>query len=64
MAAAPLVYQLTGDKSFSEVLVDTKYSFPEDSFLHGLMVRSIFGTETNQANVSGYGLYAEYNRSF
>jgi hypothetical protein len=64
MAAAPLIYQLTGDKSFSEVLVDTKYSFPEDSFLHGLMVRSIFGTETNQANVSGYGLYAEYNRSF
>jgi hypothetical protein len=64
MTAVPLAYRLTGDDSFSEVLVDTKYSFQEGSFLHGLMLRAIVGTETNQANLSGYGLYVEYNRSF
>lgn len=64
MATAPFAYQLTGDASFSEVLVDTKYSFQEGSFLHGLMLRAIVGRETNQANLSGYGLYVEYNRTF
>ena len=64
MTVVPTSYKLTGDESFTEFLVDTKYSFSEDSFLNGLMLRAVVGKETNQANVSGYGLYVEYNRSF
>jgi hypothetical protein len=64
MTAQSLTYYLTGDAEFTETLVDATYSFSEDTFLSGLSLRGVFGNETNQANVSGYGVFVEYNRSF
>jgi hypothetical protein len=60
----PFTYQLTGDKAFTETLVDASYAFGEDTVLKGLALRAVFGNETNQANVSGYGVFVDYNLSF
>lgn len=64
MAKTPLAYQLTGDKAFTETLFDASYAFQEDTFLKGLSLRAVFGGETNQANISGYGVFVDYNLSF
>lgn len=64
MSATSTTYQLTGEDSFTETLVDASYTFQEGNFLEGLSVRTVFGGETNQANVTGYGVYLDYNKSF
>ncbi|EAR07869.1 hypothetical protein [Reinekea blandensis] len=64
MDATETNYQLTGDDSFTETLVDARYTFGGDTLLNGLSIRGIYGMETNQANVSGFGAYLDYKRSF
>lgn len=64
MDATSMNYQLTGDDSFTETLVDARYTFAGETLLSGLSVRGIYGMETNQANVSGFGAYLDYNHSF
>lgn len=64
MSLMSLDYQLTGDDTFTETLVDVKYSFQENNPLDGLALRTVFGNETNQANDKGYGVFIDYDVSF
>lgn len=56
-------YFLSGDEEFTETLIDASYRFQE-GFLKGLQLRTVLGNETNQANVSGYGVFVDYDISF
>jgi hypothetical protein len=54
---------LTGDAEFSETLVDASYSFQE-GILEGLALRTVLGQETNQANISGFAFFVDYDYKF
>ncbi len=64
LATGDLPYFLAGDAEFTETLVDAKYTFSDESFLKGLSLRTVFGRDTNEANITGYGVFVDYNVSF
>jgi hypothetical protein len=54
---------LTGDAEFTETLVNASYSFQE-GLLDGLSLRTVLGKETNQANISGFAFFVDYDYKF
>ena len=63
LTAGDTQYYLTGDAEFTETLVDASYHF-QGGLLEGLALRTVLGKETNQANISGFAFFVDYDYKF
>ncbi len=60
LASGNLEYYLTGETEFTETLFEIRYKVQEGIF-KGLSFRGVTGYESNQANLTGYAGWIEYN---